>query len=167
VSRMGEAGRCFPEVDLSEVALGPQGTRCHDIVTAVCPGRFRCYDLSAATVVPTFYFCAGDRGVACASGVSATAALDRGLLLVLAHLQAEATGLCGYEPPPVAWLPRDARGPITRKELPATRHGVARVVTRFRRDGWTPVAVPLAHDPAVNGVLPYVVRVVMLGGDAL
>jgi hypothetical protein len=128
------------------------------------------HDITGSLGVPTFTFCLGIRTVAHISDRLAEDALRLGLeRLLLAH-QAVTTNQLEYDPPPVADLPPGRRGAVTFTwaELEArSPHAqppgdwLADLLDRLRQQGRVAVAVPLDHDPALAGALPYAVRVVL------
>jgi hypothetical protein len=114
------------------------------------------YDVTGALRVPTLAFRVGARTVAYTCGLTAADAAREGLELTLLDYQARANNQPRYAPPPVPPLPdRRRTGAVTE---PVTLDDA---VAAFARDGYTPVAVALDGDPALAGIVPSIVQVVL------
>ncbi|WP_433125505.1 YcaO-like family protein [Micromonospora sp. CA-240977] len=118
-------------------------------------GRLRVLDVTGALGVPVVAVTCGADVVGCAAGVDQPAAARDALAQALLRAQSAWHGDPRYASTPVDVLAADAR---------AADPEPTSLVDAFRRQGTTPVVVPLDHDPAVHALLPYVLRVVLVDG---
>jgi hypothetical protein len=147
-------------IEWTDVALDNRGER-HRSMVKILGERLDVYDVTGSAGVPTLAFCLDDVTTAYASGFSFGQALSDGLADVLLRHQAEASGQTGYAPPGVPPLPA-RRSPARRAACPDWSTDEAATATRLGRLGWTVVAVPLDHDPALaTSVIPYLVNIVL------
>jgi hypothetical protein len=152
--------RQFTPIEWTEVALDAAGRR-YRSMAAVLGDGLDVYDVTGSFRVPTLAFCLDGATVAYASGFSFGDALRAGLAEVLLFHQAQADGEAPYAPARVPPLPEHRRlAGIT--ACPAWSIDAAGAAAQLAHLGWSPVAVPLDHDPSVTGsILPYLVNVVV------
>jgi hypothetical protein len=154
-----EGRRPFAPIDWDGVALDEAGDR-YRAMARIIGQRLDVYDVTGSPGLPTLAFCLDGATVAYASGLSFPDALRDGLADVLLSYQAGTDHEAGYAPAPVPPLP--PHGLLSRVAVcPQWTADVASVTAALARLGWAAVAVPLDHDPAVEGVLPYLVNVVL------
>jgi ribosomal protein S12 methylthiotransferase accessory factor YcaO len=147
-------------IEWTDVVLDDRGELHRSMVKIIGEG-LDVYDVTGSAGVPTLAFCLDDVTVAYASGFSFAQALSDGLAEVLLRHQAEASGQTAYAPPGVPELPGRER-PSRRTACPDWSTDDVATATRLGHLGWTAVAVPLDHDPALaTSVLPYLVNVVL------
>lgn len=150
----------FTPVDWSDAALDVSGDRYRSIVQIIAE-RLDVYDVTGSLRVPTLAFCLDGSTVAYASGFSFGTALRDGLAQVLLSYQARASSQTGYAPASVPPLPARARASEV-AACPEWSTDEAATAARLAQVGWTPVVVPLDHDPGVTAsIMPYLVNVVL------
>jgi len=143
-----------------EAAMDVLGSRYRSMVQ-IAGGKLDVYDVTGAAGMPALAFCLDGVTVAYTCGFSFREALRDGLAEVLLWHQARANREPAYAPAPVPPLPPRER--LSRAAAcPAWSADEGTVVGRLAQLGWTAVAVPLDHDPAVTaGIMPYLVNVVL------
>ncbi len=122
-------------------------------------------DLTGVLGVPACALRIGRHAVVAAAPTSAQARSDA-LRQALLAWQSTVEGQpdCAPATVPVAWLTSAGEGGAPASCLPVDP-GLpdwSRMATALCADGWTPVAVPLDHDPQATRLLPYLVQVVLL-----
>jgi len=160
------AGRrtAITPVQWDDVALDEAGDRYRSMAKIIGP-RLDVYDVTGSPGLPTLAFCVGGVTVAYSCGFSFAHALRDGLADVLLCHQAQASGQTDYAPPGVPPLPGRATRRARVAALPDWSTDETATAAQLARLGWTAVAVPLDHDPAVTtSVTPYLVNVVLTRG---
>ncbi|AHH96964.1 hypothetical protein GCM10010174_73770 [Kutzneria viridogrisea] len=144
---------------LDRCELDARGTHYLRLVAAA--GRsLTVHDVTGELGVPTLVLSLDGTAVCCASALRFADALHEGLESALLACQAEIHRQPEYAPPKVDPLPLALVGaePVG----PRPDVDLATAVSALRRKGFTPVAVPLDHDPEMSGILPHVAQVVLL-----
>ncbi len=155
----------FRSVDLDGAQLDETGRRLLEILR-IARARVTAYDITGPLGVPAYALYLGDRAVAHTTGWTDADALRTGLERVALAHQAATAEQPDYWPPSVPALPAAVRGGCdldSRARAPFLDHPdrVTQLAAAMTERGATPVAVPLDHDPALEPVLPYAVRVVI------
>jgi hypothetical protein len=149
----------FAPIEWHEVVMDVHGDRYRTMMKIV-DGKLDVYDVTGSPSVPMLAFCLDGVTVAYTCGFSFGEALRDGLAQVLLWHQARAEGEPGYAPAPVPPLPPRER--VSRVACPAWSTDQFATAGRLAQLGWTAVAVPLDHDPAVTtSIMPYLVNVVL------
>jgi hypothetical protein len=157
----------FARVDLegSKAMLDESALRLAEILQLM-DAEVSAYDITGEFGVPVYLLYLGDRPIASAAGWTVAWALRDGLEQVLLAHQAATAGQLDYAPPPAPGLPEHLRG-STCAPGPSQRLDTGELYTALVeglvRRGIVPVAVPLDHDPALAALLPYAVRVLIVG----
>lgn len=148
-------GRSRPRpVRLRPDALAPGERRLLDLLSA-SRGSVEVADIGEALGVPVLAWWQSGRPAGATCGEEAVV---EGLRAVLLDRQSVMTGESAYAP--ARWGRLGAPVTCDESELPVPA-GPGRMVEALRSRGARPLVVPLDHDPAVNEVLPFVVRVVI------
>ncbi|MGP4015823.1 TOMM precursor leader peptide-binding protein [Saccharopolyspora sp. 5N708] len=126
------------------------------------------HDITGSLGVPTFAACAGADTVGCASGLDVSQVVEAVLEQALRYHQARTQKWPAYAVGATDHLPqlpselRGAPGDAPAQPAPGEWPEIqALLLRRLREAGHRPVAVPLDHDPVLNRVLPYIVKVVL------
>ncbi|MFJ5679434.1 hypothetical protein [Streptomyces sp. NPDC093097] len=154
------AGRTRPvPLDLgSAAALDPRARSLLGLLRAA-GGRVQAADVGGALGIPVPAWWQEGRAVAVTCGPDATAdGLERAVL----DRQAALSGESDYAPPVVAGVGGPPDIPAEAAPWPVPP-GQEEMVGALRARGLRPVVVPLDHDPAVHEVLPFLLRVVLVG----
>jgi hypothetical protein len=165
VAELTDGRRPATPVDWTQVSLDGPGDR-YGAMVKIIGQRLDVYDVTGSPGVPTLAFSLDGTTVAYASGLSFGAALRDGLGEVLLAYQANTNRDTGYAPARVPALPspppsRQARGASRLAPCPDWSTDEEAMLVRLRQLGWTAVAVPLDHDPAVTDIMPYLVVIVL------
>jgi hypothetical protein len=153
----------FTPIDWHEAALDEHGRRYRSLVKVIA-GGLEVHDVTGSAEVPTLAFCLDGVTLAYASGFSFPEALRDGLAQLLLSQQAQTDGETGYAAARVPALPSSGRG-LGVARCPDWSTDPARTVARLARLGWSPVAVPLDHDPGMTvSIMPYLVHIVLTRG---
>jgi hypothetical protein len=161
VAELTDGRRPATPVEWSELPLDGPGDRYRSMVKIIGPG-LDVYDVTGSPGVPTLAFRLDGITVAYASGLSFGEALRDGLAEVLLAYQANTSRDTGYAParvPPLASPPPSRRARVA--PCPAWSTDEEAVLVWLSQLGWTAVAVPLDHDPAVTDIMPYLVAIVL------
>jgi hypothetical protein len=158
------AAPAFPAVDFTAAPLNEAGRRLLQLLR-LARARITAHDLSEVLGVPAFLLSLDRQPVAQAAGLTAAEALAGGLEQALLAWQAAAAGQPDYAPAAPAGIPVQLLSDRPRRVppglgIPAGADPVSWLAAALSRHGWTPVAVPLDHDPALASVLPHAVRIV-------
>jgi ribosomal protein S12 methylthiotransferase accessory factor YcaO len=160
VTEIGEDRPSITAIEWKQLSLDGRGAEYRSMIETITDG-LRVYDVTGSPGVPTLAFCLDGVTLAYASGLSFADALRDGLEEVLLWHQARWTGEIGYAPADVP--PLALSGPVSLvADCPTWTTDTLAVVARLERLGWTAVAVPLDHDPAVtDSIMPYIVNLVL------
>jgi hypothetical protein len=154
-------GRPFGQVDLDALGLDEDATTCRRLLD-IAGVPVSVHDVTGSLKVPTFAFSVGPRTVAYACDLHRADAVRIGLEQTLLDYQARANRQPEYLPPTVPDLPPDRRDALAVDDDHAGPADQDAVVSALAKAGHVPVVVPLDHDPALLGVDPYVVSVVLV-----
>jgi hypothetical protein len=160
---LAESNTPFAQVDLRSAVLDAPGDRYRALLAAVGE-PVTVYDVTGPLGVPVMLCYLGSTPAGCAASLSAAGALTDSLEQVLLFHQARENGQSGYAPPPVDGIPERFRGDTVRTLSDDPPRDTRALASALLERGNRPVAVPLDHDPEVNAIMPYVVRVVVTDG---
>lgn len=165
LEQLNDAGKPYPQVDLTRVELTPEGRHFRDLL-ATTGELVTVYDVTGPLQVPTFAVCMNRNTVAYGVHVDSVEAISHALEQAVQHYQAIQTGQLVYDVPPVVELPLALRGdtvfmatPVSPKAWPVRQEWL---LQRLSDNRMQVVVVPLHHDPALKQVLPYIVRVFLV-----
>jgi hypothetical protein len=160
LAEVAESRHSFTPINWKTVALDARGARYRSMATILAT-TLDVYDVTGSPGIPTFAMCVDGVTVAYASGFSFEEALGEGLAQVLVWHQTMAGREVEYALDPVPQLPPHGRLSDV-AVCPTWSIDEADAVARLARLGWTAVAVPLDHDPAVTAsIMPYLVNIVL------
>jgi bacteriocin biosynthesis cyclodehydratase domain-containing protein len=167
VKEMADVHQPFAQVNLVSTRLTPEGI--YDAHLLQTTGELLAvYDITGSLQVPTFVTCLGNRAVACTTHCDAAQAIGMGLERAVQRYQAEQCQ--PYEQEHAPDLPLSLRGAqwsVPRYASPETWPDRSTwLLQRLRDAGLRALAVPLNHDPALSGISPLIVRVVLSNVDA-
>ena len=164
VEQLQNTQQVYPQVDLENVSMTPEGTHLYRLLKAA-DAQITVYDVTGPLGVPTLATCLGEKVVAYTTHCADTQALDLGLTQALQYYQAEQFQQPDYRPAPVADFPLRLRG--DQFVVPGTpcqeawSERLARLLQQVQAGGFSALAVPLNHDPALARVLPFIARVLL------
>ncbi|MGH3827331.1 MAG: YcaO-like family protein [Pseudonocardiaceae bacterium] len=167
--RLAVADRPCPWLDPDQFAGDERVSRLLRLLAAARE-PVEVYDLRGVLGLPACAVLAGGATVALTCGATMVDAVGTGLGRALLSWQARRENQPDYAPPVVAqlagWLRAPALAGVTAGSAgaappPTGDTGVSVLVGGLRAVGYTPVAVPLDHDPEATRILPYVVQVVL------
>ncbi len=179
-AQLEHAAQPFPQIPLAAPLLTECGGELLDLL-ATARQPVSVYDLGALLDLPAYAFCAGDTTVALCCAATSTEAITAGLERVLLAWQAHTQGRTAYAPTVPPPLPKRLRRPLSPRWEPVAdlNHAEASERAKCReagddgvtgrlavvlktQTGYSPVAVPLNHDPEALRVMPYLIQVVLL-----
>ena len=164
IAQLQTAGHAYPQLDLASMPMKPEGEHLYKLLKAT-ESQVTIYDVTGALRVPTFALCLDGKVVTYSTHCDEAQALRLGLERVLQQYQAEQFQQPDYAPVPVADLPARLRGDqlsVPNYTLPgAWPVRLAWLLERLQASGLQACVVPLDHDPALEQVLPFIVRVLL------
>ena len=164
MTHIAGAQQPYPQVNLPGMALAPHSTRERHILRSL--GDFvTIYDVTGPLQIPTFAICSARKALVYTTHVDAQEALRDGLEQVPLYRQLADEPLLLESLPSVPDLPVSLRGDT--KQIPVYEAPGAWperqiwLQRAFEKQGWRAFAVPLDHDPALQQIQPYIVRVLV------
>jgi hypothetical protein len=163
LARRGGSAAVGEALDLSTWRANTDDRLTLDLVTTLA-GPIRGYDLSGLIGAPAVALCLdGDTAYGC--GLDLDDALRAALQDLTLGFQSRLHGQPDYAPRgstrawPAGRAARSAR-PVDRR-----RYSTEQLVRVLAADGGTVLAAPLDHDPALAGLVPFAVKVVVINAD--
>ena len=161
VREMAASRKPFDRIDLADANLDARGDR-YRALLATIGDAVTVHDVTGWLGVPTMLCYLGSTAAGCASSLSAADALTGALEQATLRYQATVNHQPDYAPPMVCAIPDRLRGSVTRQLPDRPACDRAAVVAALAERGHQAIAVPLDHDPEINAIMPYIVRVVIV-----
>ncbi|GLV55548.1 hypothetical protein KDH_23920 [Dictyobacter sp. S3.2.2.5] len=164
LEQVGNTQRVYPQVDLEQVSLTPEGAHLHRLLQTTGE-QITVYDVTGTLRVPTFATCLGEQVIAYSTHCDVAQALSMGLTRAVQQYQATQFQQPDYALEPVPDFPAHLRGThasVPHASLPdawpARREWL---LAQLWANGFHAFALPLDHDPALARVLPFIARVLV------
>lgn len=168
LERLRDARHAYPQVDLARAPMTPEGTHLARLLEAA-GARITVYDVTGDLQVPTFATCLDEKVVAYTTHCDGDQALNMGLEQALRQYQSAQFQQSAYALAPLPDLPANLRGEqlsVPRYTAPETWSARQEwLLQRLQASALRAFAIPLDHDPALARVLPFIVRILLSGGE--